>query len=89
LGPLLPRPRTNEPGPAGGAAEPAQRLIIGVNYQAAPLISAHYAEGMIGAEEITFRVPQNVAPGDDVPLQLGVVLGRKTVYSNTSSLPVR
>ena len=52
-------------------------------------LSARYAEGMIGVEEITFQVPQNVASGDDVPLQLGVVLGRKTVYSNTSSLPVR
>ena len=88
-GPLLPRPQTNEPGPAEGAAEPAQRLIVGVNNLGAPLLSARYAEGMIGVEEITFQVPQNVASGDDVPLQLGVVLGRKTVYSNTSSLPVR
>jgi uncharacterized protein (TIGR03437 family) len=89
LGPLLPRPQTNEPGPAEGAAEPAQRLIAGVNYQGAPILAEHYAEGMIGVEEITFRVPQNVASSDHVPLQVGVVLGRKTVYSNTTTLPVR
>ena len=89
VGPLLPRPQTNEPGPAEGAAEPAQRLIVGIDYHGAPLVSAHYAEGMIGVEEITFQVPRNVASGDDIPLQLGVVLGRKTLYSNTSSLPVR
>jgi uncharacterized protein (TIGR03437 family) len=89
MGPLLPRPNTNEPGPAEGAAEPAQRLIVGVNNTGVPLISAHYAEGMIGVEEITFQVPRSVASADDVPLQLGVLLGRKTVYSNTSSLPVR
>jgi uncharacterized protein (TIGR03437 family) len=89
VGPLLPRPQTNEPGAAEGAAEPAQRLIVGVNYQGTPLLSERYAEGMIGVEEITFRVPANVPSGANVPLQLGVVLGRKTVYSNTSKLPVR
>jgi uncharacterized protein (TIGR03437 family) len=89
VGPMLPRPQTNEPGPAEGAAEPAQRLIVGVGYRGALLLSAHYGEGMIGVEEITFQMPQNVASSDGVPLQLGVVLGRKTVYSNTSSLPVR
>ena len=89
VGPLLPRPQTDEPGPAEGAAEPAQRLIVGVNNSGVPLVSAHYAEGTVGVEEITFQVPQNVAPSDDVPVQLGVLLGRKTVYSNPSSLPVR
>jgi hypothetical protein len=64
-------------------------LIVAVNNSGVPLLSAHYAEGTVGVEEITFQVPQNVAPSDGVPVQLGVVLGRRTVYSNTSSLPVR
>ena len=89
MGPLLPRPDTNQPGPAEGAAEPAQRLIVGVNQKGAPLVSAHYAEGMIGVEEIEFRVPPDVPSGTDIPLAVAVVLGRRTVYSNSSSLPVR
>jgi uncharacterized protein (TIGR03437 family) len=89
LGPLLPRPKTNEPGLSEGSAEPAQRLIVGIDHHGAPLLSAHYAEGMIGVEEIKVQVPQNVASSDEVPLQVGVVLGRKMVYSNESWLPVR
>jgi uncharacterized protein (TIGR03437 family) len=89
VGPLLPRPQTNEPGPAEGAAEPAQRLIVGINYRGAPLLSERYAEGMIGVEEIKFQVPPDAPSGTDVPLQLGVVAGSKTIYSNSSSLPLR
>jgi uncharacterized protein (TIGR03437 family) len=88
MGPLLPRPQTNQPAPAEGAAEPAQRLIVGVNHEGAVLLSAHYAEGMIGVEEIEFRIPPDVPSGTDIPLELAVVFGRKTVYSNKSSLPV-
>ena len=64
-------------------------MIVGVNNAGVPLLSAHYAEGMIGVEEITFQVPLNVLRSDDIPLQLGVLLGRKTIYSKTSTLPVR
>jgi uncharacterized protein (TIGR03437 family) len=76
-------------GPMGRDGEPVERLIIGVNHRGAPLVSARYAGGMTGVEEITFRIPVDVPAGTDIPLSVGVVVGGKTVYSNKSSLPVK
>ncbi|HJZ95203.1 MAG TPA: hypothetical protein VKE70_01775 [Candidatus Solibacter sp.] len=76
-------------GPMGRDGEPAERLIIGVNHRGAPLVSARYAGGMTGVEEITFRIPVDVPAGTDIPLSVGVVVGGKRVYSNKSSLPVK
>jgi len=88
LGPLAPAVRTNAPGAAPPISEPMWRLIIGVNHQGVPLVSARYAAWMVGVEEIAFQVPPNVPPGTDIPLSVGVVIDGKTVYSNKSSLPV-
>jgi uncharacterized protein (TIGR03437 family) len=89
LGPMLPEVRTNQVGSATSASQPVQRLIIGVNHRGVPLVSARYAEGMVGIEEITFRVPGDVPAGRDIPLSVGVVVDGRTVYSNKSSLPVQ
>jgi uncharacterized protein (TIGR03437 family) len=89
LGPLAPPVRTNEPGIAPPVSEPRRRLIIGVNNQGVPLVSAHYAARMVGVEEITFQIPANVPPGTDIPLSVGVVVDGKPVYSNKSTLPVK
>ena len=88
LGPMLPEVRTNQMGGEGFNSEPLQRLIIGVNHRGVPLVSARYAEGMVGVEEITFRIPSDVPAGRDIPLSVGVVVRGRTVYSNKSSLPV-
>ena len=89
LGPMLPAVRTNQVGPAGSPAQPAQRLIVGVYARGVPLISARYAEGMVGVEEVTFQLPPDVPPGPDIALSVGVVVDGRTVYSNKSSLPVK
>jgi uncharacterized protein (TIGR03437 family) len=89
LGPLLPVVRTNQPGIEPPNSAPMWRLIIGVNHQGVPLVSARYAARMVGVEEITFQIPPNVPPGTDIPLSVGVVVDGKTVYSNKSSLPVK
>ena len=68
---------------------PLWRLIIGVNHQGVPLVSARYTGLMAGVEEIAFQIPQDVPPGTDIPLSVGVVVDGKTVYSNKSSLPVK
>jgi len=88
LGPLAPAVRTNEPGTTPPISEPGWRLIIGVNHQGVPLVSARYAASTVGVEEITFQIPPNVPPGTDIPLSVGVVVDGRTVYSNKSSLPV-
>ena len=89
LGPLAPAFRTNQPGIAPSSSGPIWRLIIGVNHQGVPLISARYTGLMAGVEEVTFQIPQDVPPGTDIPLSVGVVVDGKTVYSNKSSLPVK
>jgi uncharacterized protein (TIGR03437 family) len=89
LGPMIPAVSTNQPGPDREGAQPVQRLIIGVNHRGAPLISARYAAGMVGVEEIAFQISPDVPAGRDVPLSVGVVVDGRTVYSNKSSLPVK
>jgi uncharacterized protein (TIGR03437 family) len=89
LGPLAPAIRTNQPGMAPPSTGPIWRLIIGVNHQGVPLVSARYTGLMAGVEEITFQIPPDVPPGTDIPLSVGVVVDGKTVYSNKSSLPVK
>jgi uncharacterized protein (TIGR03437 family) len=76
-------------GQIGRDAQPVARLIIGVNHRGAPLVSARYASGMTGVEEITFGIPADTPAGTDIPLSVGVVVSGRTVYSNKSSLPVR
>lgn len=89
LGPLLPAIRTGQIGTSDSLAQPVRRLIIGVNAHGAPLVSARYAEGMAGVEEITFQIPPDVPPRPDIPLSVGVVVDGRTVYSNKSCLPVQ
>jgi uncharacterized protein (TIGR03437 family) len=88
LGAMMPGVATNQLGPNGGGAEPVNRLIIGVNHRGAPLLSARYAQGMVGVEEVAFRISPDVPAGRDVPLSVAVVVNGRTVYSNKSSLPV-
>ena len=85
---MRPAVQTNEPGVRDVVSSPARKLIIGVNHRGAPLISAHYAEGMIGVVDVTFQIPREVPAGLDIPLSVGVVIGERTVYSNKSSVPV-
>jgi uncharacterized protein (TIGR03437 family) len=89
LGPLAPAIRTNQPGMVPPSTGPLWRLIIGVNHQGVPLVSARYTGLMAGVEEIEFQIPPDVPPGTDIPLSVGVVVDGKTVYSNKSSLPVK
>jgi uncharacterized protein (TIGR03437 family) len=89
LGTMLPAVPTGQIGTADTNAMPYRRLIIGVDRRGAPLVSARYAEGMVGIVEITFKIPPDVSLGPDIPLSVGVVLGGRTVYSNRSSLPVQ
>jgi uncharacterized protein (TIGR03437 family) len=89
LGPLAPAVRTNQTGIVPSSSGPIWRLIIGVNHQGVPLVSARYTGVMAGVEEITFQIPPDVPPGTEIPLSVGVVVDGKTVYSNKSSFPVK
>lgn len=88
LGPLLPAVHTNQVGTGDSPSQPVQRLIVGAHARGVPLISARYAEGMVGVVEIAFQLPPDVPPDPDTSLSVGVVIEGRTVYSNKSSLPV-
>jgi uncharacterized protein (TIGR03437 family) len=88
LGGLYPPVATNEPGPIPPIARPIYKLILGVNNHGVPQFTAEYAPSLVGVEEITFQVPNDVPAGKDIPLLLGLKIGDRTVYSNRSSFPV-
>ena len=89
LGPMQPAVHTNQPGSGDPAAQPVDRLIPGVYARGVPLISARYAEGMAGVEEVAFQLPADVPPGRDIALSVAALVDGKPVYSNKSSLPVQ
>jgi uncharacterized protein (TIGR03437 family) len=88
LGSLYPPIATNEPGPVPPIARPIYKIILGVNNHGVPQFTAEYAPSLVGVEEITFQVPDDVPAGKDIPLLLGLKIGDRTVYSNRSSFPV-
>ncbi|MBV9398760.1 MAG: hypothetical protein JO062_12330 [Bryobacterales bacterium] len=69
-------------------SEPTQQLIVKVADRGARMISAKYATAMKGVVEISFEIPRDTPPGQDVPLSAGVVVEGETIYSNKSSLPI-
>lgn len=88
LGSMYPPVPTNQPGPTPALSEPIYRLVLGINQHAVPLLTAHYAVGLVGLEEIAFRVPDSTPAGKNIPLVLGAVSGAGTLYSNSSLFPV-
>jgi uncharacterized protein (TIGR03437 family) len=88
LGPLAPNPATNMRGPRPAVSKVSYRLIIGVYHQGVPLVSAVYAPGMIGVEDVAFQIPAGTRTGPDIPFSVGAVVDGKTVYSNKSTLPI-
>jgi len=87
LGPMQPQVRTGQVG-TDDLAAPARQLIVGFHAQGIPLISARYAKGMVGVEEVTFQLPAAAAKGPDLPLSLAVLQDGQPVYSNTTRIPV-
>jgi uncharacterized protein (TIGR03437 family) len=73
---------------ATGLGASPKSLIVGVNHQGAPLISATPAEDTPGVFDVAFQLPWGTPPGADIPLSVAVLVNGTPVYSNKSSLPV-
>lgn len=79
---------TNVPGV--GQTVPADRIVIGINNQGMPVVSAAYAPNLIGVWVVSFRVTEEAGQGDRQPYAIGVRNAQGTVvYGQPSSVPVR
>ncbi|HYZ86108.1 MAG TPA: hypothetical protein VE621_16985, partial [Bryobacteraceae bacterium] len=65
-------------------------IIVGLNYEGAPLVSAEYAEGMIGVYVITFQIPSNAPAGSAIPLNMAAVApDGQSVFSRDSNIAIQ
>lgn len=72
LGPVLPVARTNQPGVPGQVVY--LPVIVGVANAGVRVVSAEYAQNMIGVYVVTFEVPADTRTGPEIPLDLVVQL---------------
>ncbi len=72
LGPVLPLARTNQPGVPGQMVY--LPVIVGVANAGVRVVSAEYAQNMIGVYVVTFEVPSDARTGVEIPLDLVVEL---------------
>ena len=71
LGPVLPLTGTNQPGRGEAVYLP---VIVGVANAGVRVISAEYAQNMIGVYVVAFEVPADTRTGPEIPLDLVVEL---------------
>ncbi len=88
LGPALQPIATNAPG-IGQTLE--RRVIIGVNNQGMPIVSASYSPNLIGVYQVQFRIEPSVAgSGNAQAYAIAVVDGTgQTIFGQASTLPVQ
>lgn len=89
LGPVQPAAATNHAGvPGQNVFYP---VIVGVNNAGVRVVSATYAENLIGVYMISFEVPESAPAGGDLPLSVAVSTGtgQPLVYSNPSRIAVQ
>ncbi len=88
LGPVLPVAETNRPGVPGQAVY--YRAMVGVDYRAVRVVSAEYAQNVIGVYIVTFELPADTLPGLERPLELVVQLpDGRTVEANASRFAIQ
>jgi len=71
LGPVLPVAQTNQPGMGQAVYLP---VIVGVANAGVRVLSAEYAQNMIGVYVVAFEVPADARTGAEIPLDLVVEL---------------
>ena len=89
LGPTLPLVQTNQPGVGGQLAY--LPLIVGVGGSGVPVVSAEYAQNMIGVFVVAIQIPENAPTGREITLSMGVVVaeGQPLAYSNTVKIAIQ
>jgi uncharacterized protein (TIGR03437 family) len=90
LGQLVTPITTNNPGAYTDPSPVAAQVIIGVNNEGVPVLSATMAPGLVGIYIVQFQIPQGAATGLDRPYAIGVI-GADGVYApgNPSAIHVQ
>jgi len=88
LGQVSPATATNSAGVPGQAV--LANLITGLNNGGVPLVSAEYAQGLVGVYVVTMTVPSNTQTGPSQPLAIGVVDAQNNVkFGQGTSIPIQ
>ena len=80
---------TNQGGIPGDDASPQLGMVVGVADQGVNLVSAIYAQDLVGVYEVTFDVPSSALTGNDVNFSVAAILNDNPVFSNPSKLPIQ
>ena len=77
-------------GPISGTGAVVHSMAVGIHHAGVPLLYARSAPGLVGVEEIGFQVPTDAAAhsGKTEPFAISVSVNGKTVYGNSSWIPV-
>ena len=88
LGPLKPAVKTDQ---VGGTTvdDVANPIVLGIHHAGIPVLYARYAPGLVGVEEIGFKVPAEAPSGAAEPFAIAVLLDGQTVFGNSSWIPVK
>ncbi len=73
----------------GAGQRVAANVVVGLNDGGVPLVSAEYAEGLLGVYVVTFTVPSDTATGSNRNLAVAVESGGNLVFGNGSTMAVR
>lgn len=88
LGAVTPAAATNTAGVPGQTL--SNLPIVGVNNAGVRVISAEYAQNMIGVYVVTFEIPADATASTDLPLSIAVIgPDQAPVYSNASRIAVQ
>jgi uncharacterized protein (TIGR03437 family) len=88
LGPLNPAIGTNQRGPSSPSPI-AYPLVVGIHHAGIPVLYARSAPGLIGVEEVGFKVPPEAPSGPAEPFAISVLVNGKMVFGNSSWIPVQ
>jgi uncharacterized protein (TIGR03437 family) len=91
LGPTLPAMVTGSIPVPGADLLALGQVIVGVNNSGARVVSSRVSPNLIGIYEVTFQVPADAPPGNDIVLNVAVnaVGDTQTRFSNGSKLPIQ
>lgn len=80
---------SNQSGIPGDDATPLVPIIVGVANQGVAVISAVYAQDLIGVYLVSFVLPSDAPSGKDIGLALAVNVNGNLLYSNSSEIPIQ
>ncbi len=90
LGQTITPSSTNNPGAFNNSTQVAAQMIIGINNEGAPVLSATMAPGLVGIYVVQFTVPENAVTGVDRPYGVGAIgLDGAYVPGNPSLIHIR